>query len=132
MLRCVWLFEAARVCTGPFQFLRVCEHTSPFYLFSPTPPLSLSRSVEADEGWGGVGGGQLEHRRLFVWDFFIWFPSSLHTERAHYAIIYFHIQRRDVEGPVGPRSVLSPLLCFILDPFPNRAHPGRKKNPKKE
>lgn len=133
---------AAHLCSGASGCLRrrgcvlalfssyECASTPPLFTSSLPLPLSLSRSVEADEGWGW--GGQLEHRRLFVWDFFIWFPSSLHTERTHYAIIYFHIQRRDVEGPVGPRSVLSPLLCFILDPFPNRAHPGRKKNPKKE
>lgn len=136
---------AAHLCSGASGCLRrrgcvlalfssyKCASTPPLFTSSLPLPLSLSLSLSRSRRRMGVGwGGQLEHRRLFVWDFFIWFPSSLHTERAHYAIIYFHIQRRDVEGPVGPRSVLSPLLCFILDPFPNRAHPGRKKNPKKE
>lgn len=52
VLRCVWLCEAARVCTAPFQFLRVCEHTSPFYLFSPS--LSLAQSRQTKDGGGGV------------------------------------------------------------------------------
>lgn len=115
-----WPFSVPTSVRAHLPFLPLLSHS-----------LSLSLSLSQSRrrmGWGG--GGQLEHRRLFVWDFFIWFPSSLHTERTHYAIIYFHIQRRDVEGPVGPRSVLSPLLCFILDPFPNRAHPGRKKKSK--
>lgn len=121
-----WPFSVPTSVRAHLPFLPLLSH-------SLSLSLAQSKQTKDGVGWGGVGvGGQLEHRRLFVWDFFIWFPSSLHTERAHYAIIYFHIQRRDVEGPVGPRSVLSPLLCFILDPFPNRAHPGRKKNPKKE
>lgn len=61
-----------------FRLTHTHKTSSPFYLCSALPP-SISHSTETDEGQGWEGG-HLDHRGLFVWELFIWFPSSLHTE----------------------------------------------------
>lgn len=88
-----WFSHAAHLCSCGSGWVRQSERVLPVFSSygSHTPPLlpllrlsvclplSLPLSVEADEGWGWEWG-QLEHRELFVWNLFIWLPSSLHTE----------------------------------------------------
>lgn len=131
VLRWVWLCEAASLCTAPFQFLRLCKHTSPFFFTSSLSlalRLSLSPSIEADEGWGWRGGSVGTQKALCLGSFhMVSFKLAYWT---HYAIIYFHIQHRDVEGTVGPTLFSPPLSFPVLTHFP-AMHTGQR-NPNKE
>ena len=140
VLRWVWPCEAASVCTAPFQFLRVCTHTSPFLPLSLSLSLALSHTPSPSRNRGRrrmrVGGGSVGTQKALCLGSFHMVSFKL-AYWTHYAIIYFHIQRRDVEGTRGPHSVLLPPLPFLLsflDPFffPPCTHRGRQIQIKSE
>lgn len=101
-------------------------HTSPSYLSSGS--LTLPGFLSFGRGRRGPGprgeGAGLEHRSLFVWDLFIWFPSACILNTLCHNIFSYSIQ-----GPVGPLTVYPPL--FIFAPFFPAKHISQRQ-PKKE
>ena len=99
--------------------------------------LSLSPSPSRNRGRRRmrVGGGSVGTQKALCLGSFHMVSFKL-AYWTHYAIIYFHIQRRDVEGTRGPHSVLLPpppfLFSFFWTIFFPAMHTPWQTNPNKE
>lgn len=122
--------EVAHLCCSGSDCVRqpecvYCPFYSSFRLthtqnLLPLLPLLCSPSFHLSLNWNrrrtGLGGGSLGPQRALCLGAFHMVSFKL-AYWTHYAIIYFHIQPRDVERPVGP------TLFSYTPPSPLTPHP---------